>query len=236
MKYILFIAIIISQTILLSSCTKESEDKNEIEDIINEDKQLPITGTWSNGDYFVSFSNDGYYSAYIADAFIDSGTYERVNNEINCSNYYFQRHTIFKIKDLSDTEMTIKITYTDIWGNTNEEEKTLNKTDDAIVSENNTLAGKSISWLSDYFGTITMTFSSSNSGIKTASKGSAAKYPLNFFYIYIGDKLYYQLLSNQSIQVPSIGGWTTDYNEVKCWKLYFSLNGSIDKFDVINLQ
>lgn len=237
MRHILFFMVVaISQILLFGSCGKESDDKNEIiEDVLEEDKELPIIGTWANGNYFVSFSNEGYYSAYIADTFIDSGTYERIDDEINCFNNYFQRHTEYTIKDLSDSEMTLIIKYIDVWGNENKNEMTLIKTDGDIISKNNTLTGKSISWLSNYFGTITMTFSSSNSGIKAASKGSAAKYPLNFFYIYVGDKLYYQLLSNNSIQVPSIGGWTTDYNNVKCWKLYFSPNGSIDKFDVIDL-
>ena len=54
-------------------------------------------------------------------------------------------------------------------------------------------------------------------------------------YIYIGNKIYHQVLRNNSIQVPSIGGWSTNYNEVICWELHFSANGSIDSFDKIEI-
>nr|DAF41321.1 MAG TPA: hypothetical protein [Caudoviricetes sp.] len=80
-----------------------------------------------------------------------------------------------------------------------------------------------------------MTFSTYNSGIKSASKGSAAKYPLNFFYIYIGERLYYQLLKSNSGQVPTIGSWNTSYDDIICWKLHFSSNGSISDTEYITL-
>jgi len=78
-----------------------------------------------------------------------------------------------------------------------------------------------------------MKFNAFNSGIKSAEKGSAAKYPLRFFYVYIGEKLYHQILQEENVQVPSIGAWTTEYNLVKIWKLSFSPNGGISGHDVI---
>lgn len=108
------------------------------------------------------------------------------------------------------------------------------KSEKPVVSKDNTLAGKSLQWYS-LSGNITMEFTSNNAGVKSATKGSAAKYPLNFFYIFIGNRIYHQILANSSIQVPTIGGWSTNYNEVVCLELHFSTNGTIDSFERIAL-
>lgn len=215
---------------LFSSCSNNDNDTSE------EDDDLPsIVGTWENGNYFVSFNDNGFYSAYIADGFIDSGDYEQSESVISCENPYFNRKTTYAIKNISEAKVETEISYTDLHGEVKSKTMTFTKTDAPQASKSNTLSGKVMTWRSSVFGNVTMTFNSYNAGIKSASKGNAANYPLSFFYIYIGDKLYFQLLSNNSIQIPSIGGWTTEYNEVTCRKLFFTPNGSIDYFEDVDL-
>lgn len=220
---------------VITSCSKDDElQKEETEN--NDDLSLPsIIGTWVYGNYFVSFGEDGFYSAYIADEFIDSGDYNQTGNFISCLNNYFNRETIYTIKNISGAKMNVEISYTDLHGEKKHKTLNLTKSNDAIVSRSNTLIGKSITTYSSYFGNVTRTFNTFNSGIKSASKGNAKNYPLNFFYIYIGNRMYHQILNNSSTQVPSIGAWTTDYNEVICWELSFSPNGSINDFKYIEL-
>lgn len=235
MKKMLFMLPMLAVLFIISSCSKDDElQKDEIEN--NDDLSSPsIIGTWEDGNYFVSFGEDGFYSAYIADEFIDSGDYDQTENEISCLNNYFNRETIYTIKNISDTEMNVEISYVDLHGERKHKTLNLTKSNDAIVSRSNTLSGKSITTYSAYFGNVTRTFNTFNSGIKSATKGSAKNYPLNFFYIYIGNRMYHQILNNSSMQVPTIGAWTTDYNEVICWELSFSPNGSINDFNYIEL-
>lgn len=212
-----------------------SSDNNPTENDDGSIKKELLIGTWENGNYFVSFGQDDYYSAYIADEFIDSGNYTQSQNVVLCQNNYFNRNSTYTIKKVSNIELDVDILYKDLYGDTQKKSITFTKTSTFPVSKSNTLDGKSIQWYSPYFGYITMKFNSINAGVKSASSGSAVKYPLDFFYIYIGDKMYHQVLRNTSIQVPTIGGWSSKYNEVICWKLHFSSNGTIDSFEKIDL-
>lgn len=235
MKKLLLMLAMILPMIAFTACSNDGSPihKEEQQDT---DELKSIVGTWENGKYFVSFGEDGFYSAYIANEFIDSGDYKQLGNKISCLNNYFNRETIYTIKDISDLKMEAEILYTDLHGETNSTTIIFTKSDKDIVSKSNTLSGKSITTYSSYFGTVTKTFTSFNAGVKTATKGSAAKYPINYFYIYIGNVLYHQELYNNSIQIPSIGGWSTDYNKVKCWELSFAHNGTIKGFDDIDLE
>lgn len=204
--------------------------------VIPDEKPRSIVGVWENGNNFISFNNDGFYSAYIADNFIDSGDYARVENVVSCHNTYFNRKTTYTIKTISDTKLDVDISYTDLDGNINKKEIEFTKSTVTPASKINTLAGKSYTLQSTYFGNVTRLFSTFNSGIKIATNGNAADYPIKFFYIYIDDKLYFQSLRDNSIQTPSIGSWNTDYNTVYCWKLSFRANGSsIYNHEIINL-
>lgn len=233
MKKILFLMAMLS-TILFTSCSK-SENEPTADDDKNSIQQSDIVGVWKNGNYFVSFGSDGFCAAYIVEQFIDSGNYNLSNDVISCSNTYFNRSTTYIIRSVSDTELKVDITYTDLNGNNHNKAMTFLKDTTTPASRNNTLGGKFHTWQSTIFGNITMNFSTYNSGIKSATKGSAAKYPLNFFYIYIGERLYYQILRNNSIQVPTIGSWATSYDDVICWKLFFSPNGSISDTEYVTL-
>lgn len=217
---------------ILGSCGSDG-DKEDEDPIIDQPKS--IIGVWENDNYFISFGSDGFYCAYIADRFIDSGNYNESKSVVSCENTYFSRKTVYTIKSISDTKLNVDISYTDVYGDKQNKTLTFTKSSTPPASQSNTLAGKSYRSSSSIFGNVTMAFSSYNSGIKSATKGNAANYPLSFFYIYIGGKLYHQILDDKSIQVPSIGSWSTDYYTIKCWKLSFSPNGSIEGIENIAL-
>ena len=154
MKKILFMLPMFVALFVLASCSKDYETLEEKEEEI-ENENLPspsIIGTWENGNYFVSFGEDGFYSAYIADKFIDSGDYNQIEDKISCSNNYFNRKTIYTIKDISETEMNVEISYTDLYGKSNRKNLIFTKSNKAIVSKDNTLSGKSITTYSFFLG------------------------------------------------------------------------------------
>lgn len=217
--------------LVMSSCSEDesNSDTNSKEDPIS------VVGTWENGKYFISFGEDGFYCSYLGDKFIDSGNYKLSGTEITCSNAYFNRETSFSVLDATATQISVKIKYVDLSGNNNSKSMVLTKCNIEPASKENPLIGRSISWNTyDTFGIISMNFNTYNSGVKTASRGSAKNYPLDFYYIYIGNRMYYQILKNSSIQVPSIGGWSTNYGDVSCWEITISPDGNIG-FQSINI-
>lgn len=221
-NYFIFLLVL-----LFVSCSSGSNDEDPKEEPIQ------ITGVWQSGNYFLSFDK-GFYSAYIDKEFIDSGEYTQDKNVVTCQNSYFKRKTTYKITKVSNTEIKADISFVDNKGNNQTKSITFTKSEEQPAPKNG-LAGLTCTFRSSYFGDVIMSFSTFNSGIELAAKGSAAKYPLRFFYVHIGDKLFYQTLEEKTIQVPSIGFWNTDYNEVFCWKLTFSSNGGIAYFESVPL-
>lgn len=230
-KVILMLVMALPMTFVSCSDSENNDNSNNPP----QEEPVSIIGTWENGNYFVSFGDDGFYCSYLDEEFIDSGNYKEEENVIRCSNMYFNRNTTFNIIHATDTEITVEISYIDLSGDNKSKNMILTKSSIEPVLKENPLIGRSISWNTyDVFGTIAMNFNTYNSGAKTASKGNAKNYPLDFFYIYIGNKMYYQFLHNNSIQVPSIGGWNTNYEDVYCWNIIISPNGSIS-FETIDL-
>lgn len=229
-KLFLYILILLSIIILQSCARTEDGEPGSTSD----DTKSLIIGVWESENYVVSFGNDGFYSAYIADEFIDSGDYAQSKNIVSCQNSYFNRTTIYTVEEVSDDLLKVNIDYKDLYGNKKTKSISFTKVKKTPSTKNNTLSGKSYTFNAPYFGNITMSFNTYNSGIKSATKGSAKQYPLNFFYIYIGEKVYYQILENATIQVPSIGAWT-NYNDVICWTIDIGTNGEIIHIDTIPL-
>lgn len=85
MKKTLFTLLSVFVCFVFLSCSKDENNTSE------EENFPKIIGTWESGNYFVSFGNDGFYSAYIGDEFIDSGDYDLSMNTVPCSNHYFNR-------------------------------------------------------------------------------------------------------------------------------------------------
>lgn len=226
MKKAFFLVLVSLSIFFLQACSDSDKDEPEPNDTPS------ITGVWENGNYFVSFNNDGFYAAYVADKFIDNGNYTQSKDVVSCQNTYFNRNTTYTIKSISDTELKVDIAYTDLDGNNQNKNMTFTKSTTLPATQRNILEGKLYTWYSSLFETVRITFSTYNSGIKSATKKNVANYPLRFFYVYIGERLYYQILSDDSIQIPTIHSWTS-YETVECWKLSFSPNGSINNHEVI---
>lgn len=220
MKRILCLMAIVLPMLILSSC---GGDDDEPEVILQS-----VVGVWQNGNYFVSFSESGYYCAYLGNDFLDSGNFKRDKDEITAVNPFFSRTSTFTIKQLDDKNLTVEIDYTDVYGEQHHDALSLQKQDTEPAKEGQ-LIGKSYSWLTSTFGYITMSFNTANSGVKSAQRGSAANYPLNFFYFYIADRMYYQIIPNRSIQVPSIGGWSDSqtYYSARCEPVEIEADGSL---------
>lgn len=212
----------------LNSCSSDDKPKGEADD-----PNASIVGVWESGDYFVSFSDDGYYAAYLSDKFIDSGSYNYSESYVTCNNPYFNRTTTYDIQKLEEGKMYVDISYKDNNGKTKEVSFVFSRNKSKPATKENTLMGKSATLVWSYFGQVTYSFNTINSGVISATSGSAQKYPLNFFYIYIEDRLYYQTLQPSTGQIPTIGGWSNDFNEVKASRVIFSSNGSISGFTSI---
>lgn len=158
MKKLFFLLLILPIT--FSSCGSDG-DKEDEDPVVNQPKS--IVGVWENENYFVSFGSDGFYTAYIADRFIDSGNYIESKDVVSCENAYFNRKTIYTIKSISDTKLNVDISYTDIYGDKQNKIVTFTKSVTTPASQSKTLAGKSYRSSSSIFGNVTMTFSSYNS-------------------------------------------------------------------------
>lgn len=217
---------------VLSICATSCGDDGE--DDVEPTVETSIVGVWQSNNYVISFSQAGFYSAYIADEFLDSGTYTRNGTTITCYNSYFGRTTTYVINSITDKSISVSVSYTDNNRKSKQTSLRLSKTSITPATMSNRIIGKNLKYLSSSFGTITLQFDTYNSGVKRCTKSSGAKYPLNFFYIYLDNKLYWQLIEDESVVVPTIGGWTTKYNNISCWELIFSNSGaSIETFNEI---
>ena len=112
-KLFLYILILLSIIILQSCARTEDGEPGSTSD---NTKSL-IIGVWESENYVVSFGNDGFYSAYITDEFIDSGDYTQSKNIVSCQNSYFNRTTIYTIEEVSDDLLKVNIDYKDLYGN-----------------------------------------------------------------------------------------------------------------------
>lgn len=231
--FILVFALIISLGFI--SCG--GDDKDEPTPTPEPEKEVSVVGVWEDGDYFVSFNSSGYYCAYLPDAFIDDGAYayNSGNKIITCTNLYFNREeTKFSIQSIIDNKITANVTYVNVYGQNKTKSLTLTKTTKQPTDLTHKLVGRSITYMADVFGNITLAFLVSNAGTQSCTKGTASKYPLHFYYIFksCDNKLYFHYVRDQE-QIPTIGGWG-DYELLHCWELIFNTNGSINHNNIFS--
>ena len=101
---------------MLAGCSKDSESSGEQRNDMEKTNDLTkeqIVGVWRSGDYWLSFSEDGFYSAFffIDDRErIDDGDYIVAEDVVTVKN---QEHTtILSVKNLSATSLTLVMNYT----------------------------------------------------------------------------------------------------------------------------
>lgn len=184
MKKILFLLAMLPMMWACSSSSNDipEEPKEEIIDIV---------GVWSNGDYFVSFSSDGYYTSYIDSKFIDSGDYilDTKNKSVECTNYYFERTTNILVLKNED-ELTCSFKSVNVLGENITKTITFCKTNEYPQGNNNTLVGKVYEGLYAGYGDCEWEFVSNYAAkFSTIEPKSKTK---NIFYIYRAPYLYTQ--------------------------------------------
>ena len=221
----LFNLLVITMFFSLISCDGENFEENQ-----NEKQYSPI-GVWECGNYFLSLSSDNFLTAYFAERFLDCGNYSLSGDTlIICNNTYYARPTKYKIENITDNGLQVTISYTDMEGVERVKTMTFTKSDKIPTTKDNPVVGKS-------YGTrlssanITTTFTTYNTGMRTADSGSMKKYPLSMYYIYYDGCIYFQTFKTTT-QMPSIGGWNPS-KDIIVWQLEFDSDGSIASHNVI---
>lgn len=220
---------------LLGFTACSSDETQDEQQEINETKyDEEIIGVWSDGKYFVSFGSDGYYSAYIADDFIDCGKYtiSNVSNngeyktdnffgntfgiDIVVSNYFSDIDTYLSISELTESTMKIAARYTIRYPYKSDYRSlTLTKTDNQPTIENHHYIGYSYSekcTIDGHDATVTTTLSANNIGKMTADYEEVSRFPISLHYVYLGDTIYYQKkIPNRQLEgLPIWYGWNDD--------------------------
>lgn len=237
-KFIQFLTIFFGFALLLVTYSCGGDDNED--DVLPKDNPSGTSdnskfspyGTWQSGKYFISLSNDGLMCAFFDDCFLDCGyaTYNESDNKISCSNLYYNKTTIYSIQNLTASSVTLKIDFTDMWGEKKTITKTFSKSTKSVCRNSNPLVGKSYQYSLGGVSTITVEFRSYYTGYGVGDKGSAKQYPLNMFYLWFDNNIYFQTFK-VTTQMPSIGGWNPSY-EVKIKKVEFNDNGTIKPFAI----
>lgn len=202
-------------------------------------KTYSEVGVWESGNYFLSLSSDNFLTAYVAPNFIDCGTYSRSdNNIITSTNTYYSKSTTYTIKSINDNSMSVDISYSDVHGESKTKSLILTKSAKMPPTiKENPVSGKSYTWYSTVFGNETFAFNSYDTGRKSGTKGSCRKYPVDFFYIFFNNRIYYQQFNPAGTQTPSIGGWNgkCGTGEITVDTVTFDKSGRIyELYSVIN--
>lgn len=209
--------------LVFSSCGDSSDHTG------SEVETVSKVGVWSDGTHFVSINSDDFLTSYVASGFIDCGDVYEDGSTITCHNVYFNKSTVYKVLSATKTEMRLAVSYRDALGQDKDTILSLIKTAQTPASKDCILLGKSYTFRTSYVGNVTLAFSTYSVGLMTSSSTICRKYPLTTFYVFLDDKLYFQKFTQKGIQVPSIGGWTTDVDDggITVYKLKFGTDGSV---------
>ena len=104
---------------VLAGCSKDSESMEEQErnnmEQTNALTKEQIVGVWRRGDYWVSFSEDGFMCGYLSDKCIVEGGYTIFQDQIIVVSDFFENNiTAFKITDISDGKLECSVKYSEI--------------------------------------------------------------------------------------------------------------------------
>ena len=108
MKRVLTIALLVGA--MLAGCSKEDSENMEEQTLTKEQ----IVGVWRNGDYWVSFSEDGYNSAYLPYfdfESIDEGDFSIDGDTITVENSYFFNRTKYVVQKSESNNLVLELIY-----------------------------------------------------------------------------------------------------------------------------
>ena len=208
-------------SLFLVSC--ESSDSENTTNLTTLNKS-DIVGVWKSGNYFISFSSDNYYEAYLNDTFIDSGTYSLTDTTATVNNNYLSRRSIIKISKRNNF-IKCHISYT-----TNESiyqyiDGTYNKSEDIPTSSNHIIIGKSDTWLTPNFSATTY-FTSNYGGYEEVNNGDLKGIKRDMYYLYLYPYIYMQRYETKDTSHGS-NTFNKDIPEILIEKITVNNNGTI---------
>lgn len=135
---------------MLAGCAKEESSEeprkgNDMEQTLTKEQ---IVGVWRSGEYWVSFSESGYASAFLKLGdleMIDDGDY-RINGDtvFTMASPWLSFETPYAINSVTDTEISLTVTHMDVGAADTKRTDTvvLQKSTDIPCERNDGLAGK----------------------------------------------------------------------------------------------
>lgn len=218
------------------ACSSSDDDNNiqEMEQV--KIKQSDLIGVWTSGDFFVSFSSEGFFSAYIADDFIGCGDYSlqkkddksEIHSDTFVDDYaviafddYTQQNTIIHIKRLTVNEMEAEFYYPKHNKPYENIKKLLilSKTDTQPSEKNHKFIGYSFTDKCVIEGdnsTVTTMLVTYNIGQQTTNHEKANMFPIELKYICFNNMILFQraFQNNQISGNPIIEGWNNYTDKV----------------------
>jgi hypothetical protein len=201
MKKILFFLLLAAFT----SCQEKIDTPNEeAEETPTPEppKPIEITGVWRDGDFFISFDANGYYSAHLSEEHLDTGAYSIEDNIVTCKNNYNAKTTTYDISEANETTIRCKATYSPYNAEAKTESRTFTKTDETPNSKDHILIDKYWGYKSKGYGTITIEFKNHYLAFKSSSVDD--RYVNEWYYAYIEPYIYVQSFTpNDGRQHPT---------------------------------
>lgn len=108
------IAAAIAIAVALAGCSKSEDGTETVKNMDPIVTKEQITGVWRSGEYWISFSADGYNSAYFPienDERIDEGTYAIEGDTVTVASQLYYSWTKYIIKSISESSMAVEIVY-----------------------------------------------------------------------------------------------------------------------------
>ena len=227
MKKILFLMMVVAAMAACSDGDDGEGNNNGFNEGGSQDliDSCSIVGVWENGDYFISFGEDGFYAAYLNEKFMDSGEYEQKGNEVICKNLYKSTETKYEIK-IDGNSMDANILYNLFEGGTQQEKIHFTKSQNDPVEKNSPMIGKSHDRLTS-IGRCTMEFETYNTAIYHTNEIKPIKQ--DWYYFYYNSRAFVQKFKPQNAALNSFyEGCNT--GEVYIYEVEFDSNGQIESF------
>ena len=126
---------------MLAGCSKNesSEDTRKGNNMEQKLTKEQIVGVWRSGDYWVSFSESGYNSAYFPienDERIDEGTYTIDGDTITVASQLYYSWTKYIIRNISSTSINLTIVY-NFYGSTRTQGDNYEVSKDILLTKGN---------------------------------------------------------------------------------------------------
>ena len=180
----------------------ESPTNENTEPEVESEKEIVVSGVWRDGDYFISFDDNGYYSAHLDEEHLDTGSYKIEDKKVTCRNNYNNKETIYDILSITESEIECEITYSPYNADSQKVKRIFNKTEEQPASKEHILINKSWGYLSSYYSTVTIEFKSHY--IATESSSKDKRYVNEWYYTYVEPYIYVQSFTpNDGQQHPT---------------------------------